>query len=176
MWVYNYSWKVDERTRSSGPICVAALGESRVAATPSKRTSLTLTLREPGSVPLAPPKSSQQVNFLREVVLLGRLVLVGRKEERSACKIPFYKDKKKLPTSLLRELPEVSKQKTPYFHVFYQDTPFINSAVECTPGNNSACGLKTWCFHKVISKRTRMLSFSWRRGHCLVFCRQQNSQ
>lgn len=164
------------RTSSSGPFCVAAAGESRVAATPSTPTSLTLRLREPGSVPLAPPNSSRQVNFLREVVPRGRLVLVGRKEGRSACKVSFYKDKKKSRTSLLCEPPEVSEQKTPCFHVFYQNTPFINSAVDCTTGNNSACSLKTWCFHKVISKRTRKLRFSWRRGHWLIFCRQQNSQ
>lgn len=82
------------RTSSSGPICVAAVGESRVAATPSKRTSLTLRLREPGSVPLAPPNSSRQVNFLKEVVPLGRLVLVGRKEEEVHAKYHFIKTKR----------------------------------------------------------------------------------
>lgn len=82
------------RTSSSGPICVAAVGESRVAATPSKWTSLTLRLREPGSAPLAPPNSSRQVNFLREVVPLGRSVLVGRKDREVHEKYHLIKTKR----------------------------------------------------------------------------------
>lgn len=32
------------------------------------------------------------------------------------------------------------------------------------------------CFQKVISKRTRILRCPWKKGHCLVTCRQENSR
>lgn len=130
------------RTSSSGPVYVATVGASRVAATPSKRTSLTLRLRKPGSVPLAPPNSSRQVNFLREVVPQGRLVLVGRKEEVHA-KYHFIKTKR---NPALASCVNYLKSQNRHHHIstfFNQNTPFINSAVDFTTGNNSACNLKT---------------------------------